>query len=177
MVKIKNSNYDGNMKTPASEKNIETKEVQIRTAQLKDTEEMVNLLKELFAVEKDFAFDEKKQRKGISLMVTNCQKHRCVKVAQIDGRVVGMCTAQTLVSTAEGSMVALIEDMVVSSKYRGMGIGRKLMAHIERWVKSREVTRLQLLADRTNFSALDFYDKMGWLPTSLIGLRKKWKQN
>ena len=163
------------MKTPGPEKNLSAKDVLIRNSQLSDTEEMVSLLKELFTVEEDFAFVEKKQRRGLSRMMADCQKHRCVKVAQMEGHVVGMCTAQTLISSAEGGMVALLEDMVVSSRYRGMGIGRKLMESIEKWAQSRGVTRLQLLADRTNFSALDFYDKMGWLPTRLICLRKKWK--
>lgn len=87
--------------------------------------------------------------------------------------VVGMCTAQILISTAEGGMVALVEDMVVDARYRGMGIGRQLMSAIEGWAQKRRISRLQLLADRTNFSALDFYDKMGWRPTQLICLRRQ----
>jgi GNAT superfamily N-acetyltransferase len=64
--------------------------------------------------------------------------------------------------------------MVVSASYRGTGVGRRLMAAIEMWARQRGMTRLQLLADRTNFAALDFYDKMGWCPTQLICLRRQW---
>jgi GNAT superfamily N-acetyltransferase len=85
-----------------------------------------------------------------------------------------MCSAQALISTAEGGWVALVEDMVVSTPYRGTGVGRRLMTAIEEWAKKRGMSRLQLLADRTNFAALDFYDKMGWCPTQLICLRRKW---
>ena len=74
----------------------------------------------------------------------------------------------------EGCSVALVEDVVVDLQFRDRGIGRKLMESIEDWSRSRGATRMQLLADRTNFSALDFYDKIGWLPTQLICLRRKW---
>jgi GNAT superfamily N-acetyltransferase len=108
-------------------------------------------------------------------MLDGCGKHRCVKVAEADGRVVGMCSAQMLISTAMGGWGAMVEDMVVAAPHRGEGIGRQLMDAIVHWARARGLTRLQLLADRTNFSALDFYDRMGWYPTRLICLRRRWK--
>ncbi len=147
----------------------------IRNAQPDDLDALVVLLETLFSIEADFCVDEERQRKGLSLMLDGCHKHRCVKVAEAGGQVVGMCTAQTLISTAEGGRVALIEDMVVLPAYRGRGIGRQLMQSIESWALSQEITRVQLLADRTNFVALDFYDKIGWTPTQLICLRRKWE--
>jgi GNAT superfamily N-acetyltransferase len=149
-------------------------QITIRDAQPDDVEALVGLLYELFAVEADFNADTNRQRKGLLLLLDGCGKHRCLKVALIDGQVVGMCSAQALISTAEGGPVALLEDMVVSAPFRGSGIGRRLMTAIEAWAASRGMTRLQLLADRTNFSALDFYDKMGWCPTQLICLRRQW---
>jgi ribosomal protein S18 acetylase RimI-like enzyme len=151
-------------------------DVKIRNAQLDDLDAMTALLKDLFSIEVDFAVDEQRQRRGLALMLDGCQKHRCVQVAEMDGRVVGMVTAQMLVSTAEGGMVALVEDMVVDHRARRCGIGRLLMASIEAWSREHGAARLQLLADRTNFQALDFYDKMGWHPTKLICLRHKWSE-
>ncbi len=81
---------------------------------------------------------------------------RCIKVAVINGRVTGMVTAQLLISTAQGGIVALVEDMVVTSAMRNLGIGRQLMAAIERWALKRDVTRVQLLAERGNKGAWDF---------------------
>jgi ribosomal protein S18 acetylase RimI-like enzyme len=148
-------------------------EVHIRNAQTSDMDAMVGLLKALFSIEADFSIDKARQRRGLKLMLDGCLKHRCIKVAEVKGQVIGMCTAQTLISTAEGGIVALVEDVVVDLQFRGRGIGRKLMACIEDWARSRGATRMQLLADRTNFSALDFYDKIGWLPTQLICLRRR----
>jgi GNAT superfamily N-acetyltransferase len=137
---------------------------------------MVSLLGELFSVEADFSIDKARQCRGLKLMLDGCLKHRCIKVAEVKGQVIGMCTAQTLISTAEGGVVALVEDVVVDLQFRGQGIGRKLMESIEDWARSRGATRMQLLADRTNFSALDFYDKIGWRPTQLICLRRCYKE-
>lgn len=153
-----------------------TLDVEIRDALSDDLEELMALLQALFSIEADFKADAARQHRGLSLMLDGCGKHRCVKVAQVDGRVVGMCTAQSLVSTAEGAMVALVEDMVVDFRYRGIGIGRQLMEAIEAWARKHEMPRMQLLADRTNFSALDFYDKLGWCPTQLICLRRRGKR-
>lgn len=151
-------------------------DVKIRNAQPEDLDALTALLCELFSIEADFAVDTRRQRRGLSLMLDGCLKHRCVKVAEMDGEVVGMVTAQLLISTAEGGLVALVEDMVVDRRYRGRGIGRRLMAAVESWSRERGASRLQLLADRTNFSALDFYDKIGWRPTRLICLRRKWNK-
>jgi ribosomal protein S18 acetylase RimI-like enzyme len=148
----------------------------IRNARLEDLDTLTMLLRQLFSIEADFAVNADWQRRGLSLMLDGCLKHRCVKVAEVEGVVVGMVTAQLLISTAEGGSVALVEDMVVDSHCRGRGIGRLLMAAIEDWSRERGAKRLQLLADRTNFSALDFYDKIGWRPTRLICLRRKWNK-
>ncbi len=150
--------------------------ITIRDAVPNDVEILVKLLQALFAIEADFTTDVGRQRKGLTLLLEGCGKHRCIKVAQVNDHVVGMCSAQALISTAEGGWVALLEDMVVDEQYRGIGIGRRLMTAIETWARKRGISRLQLVADRTNLAALDFYDKMGWCPTRLICLRRKWRR-
>lgn len=149
--------------------------VKVRDGRPDDLDALVGLLEALFSIEADFDVDASRQRRGLSMMLDGCGKHRCVKVAEADGRVVGMCSVQMLISTAEGGWVAMVEDMVVEAYYRRAGIGRQLMETIVRWARAHGATRLQLLADRTNFPALDFYDRMGWHPTRLICLRRQWK--
>ena len=146
--------------------------VRIRDARLADEDALVGLLAELFSIEADFAVDETRQRRGLQLMLDGGGSQRCVRVAEADGRVVGMCTAQLLISTAEGGLAAQVEDLVVAAPYRDKGIGRRLMASIEDWARGLGVTRLQLLADRTNTAGLNFYDRIGWRPTRLICLWK-----
>jgi GNAT superfamily N-acetyltransferase len=94
-------------------------------------------------------------------------------VAEHSGEVVGMCSAQILISTAEGREAAVIEDVVVREDCRNSGIGTALMNAIGQWAGSRGISRLQLLADRHNEAGIGFYRKQGWQTTQLICLRKR----
>lgn len=152
---------------------MDSKVLTIRPAQQEDLDAMVSLLQALFAIEKDFTPDPLRQRMGLRRFLEGCGKHRCIRVAEAEGQVIAMATLQTLISTAEGGLVGLVEDVVVREEYRGQGVGRRLMSSLVSWASQRGLTRLQLLADRTNFSALDFYNDIGWLPTRLICLRRK----
>jgi len=152
---------------------MDTKGLVIRPARQDDLDAMVALLQMLFAIEEDFVPDPDRQRQGLIRFLDGCGKHRGILVAETEGQVVAMATIQILISTAEGGAVGLVEDVVVREDCRGAGIGRRLMTAVADWAGDRRLTRLQLLADRTNFAALDFYDRMGWLPTRMICLRKK----
>lgn len=155
---------------------IMTMDVNVRNACLEDLDVMTELLCRVFPVEADFVVDEELQRRGLNLMVSTSDSSHCIKVAEVGGQVVGMGIVQLLISTAEGGRVGLVEDMVVASGFQNRGIGRLIMEHIEIWARDHGVTRLQLLADRTNFHALDFYSEMGWYPTRLICVRRTWNQ-
>ncbi|MDD2767357.1 MAG: GNAT family N-acetyltransferase [Methylococcus sp.] len=145
-------------------------DITIRTAEPPDIEALVGLLHSLFAIEADFTFDPHRQRSGLTLLIESSADR--LVVAELEGRVVGMCSVQTLISTAEGGRVGLVEDMVVAADCQGLGIGRKLLDEIEGWAAGTGLTRLQLLADCANEPALAFYDRLGWQRTALVGLRK-----
>ena len=148
----------------------------IRKAGPSDINQMVDLLKELFSIERDFIFNKSAQRQGLSMMLDDNEK-RCIMVAASEDQIIGMCSAQLLVSTAEGGTVALIEDMVVAKLYQEKGIGRKLLLAIEKWAYKKKAKRVQLLADKNNINALDFYKKQKWASTELICLRKNEQRN
>lgn len=143
----------------------------IRQAGKNDVPAMVGLLAQLFALEPDFVFDPERQKEGLRLML-GADPSRRVWVAKVGRRVVGMCTAQTIISTAEGGEAAVIEDVVVDRMFRHRGIGRELLGAVDRWARRRGIRRLQLLADRWNSSALNFYSHQSWLPTRLVCLRR-----
>jgi len=144
----------------------------IRKAEPSDINPMIRLLEQLFSIEEDFTFNEPVQRNGLAMML-NDNEHRCIMVASSGEQIVGMCSAQLLVSTAEGGMAALIEDMVVAKTFQRQGIGKKLLHAIEKWAVQKGAKRMQLLADRNNVNALHFYKKQKWSATKLICLRKK----
>ncbi|MFW6305775.1 MAG: GNAT family N-acetyltransferase [Bacillota bacterium] len=146
--------------------------IRIRKANKKDIPELIYLLQILFTIEEDFNFDISKHKKGLKLMLSD--KNRCcILVAEYQEKVVGMCTSQLLCSTAEGGLIALIEDMVIKKEYRRQGMGKLLLTAIEKWSLDKNAKRIQLLADRNNVPALEFYKKVNWDLTQLICLHKK----
>lgn len=141
----------------------------IRPATAEDILPMVDLLQLLFSIEKDFHFDPKKHGEGLRLLVNS--PDALVLVAEYDDQVRGMATAQIVISTAEGGPALLVEDVVVAEEYRGRSIGSRLLQKLASWAASRKINRMQLLADRHNLPALQFYKGCGWRTTDLICLR------
>ncbi len=129
---------------------------------------MIPLLKSLFSVEEDFSFDGKRQEAGLRQLLDT---DSLVLVAELEGRVVGMCSGQIVISTSEGGPALLVEDVVVAGENRGRGIGRMLLQTLADRAAERGISRLQLLADRHNHAALAFYAGAGWQTTQLICLR------
>ena len=146
--------------------------IKIRKAVSSDIADLAGLLRDLFSIEEDFQFDEQKQRAGLLMLIESDCNEKVLFVAEKDKRVIGMCSAQTLISTAEGGKAAMIEDMVVEKSARGNGIGRLIMDEIVSWAKENGITRLQLLADKNNIRAISFYKKNDWKDTQLICLRR-----
>ncbi len=145
--------------------------VHIRGATAADLETLISLLGDLFSIEADFSPDPARQRCGLALMLADPERRR-VLVAEREGAVVGMVTGQLLVSTAEGGLSLLVEDMIVRARERGRGVGGRLLAAMEEWGRGRGASRAQLLADGGNAPALDFYRRAGWSRTRLLCLRR-----
>ncbi len=143
----------------------------IRAARPDDIAALTALLRQLFAIEADFAFDEERQQRGLAMLIDD--RRAAVLVAELDGRVVGMCTGQLTISTAEGGPALLVEDVVVDQEYRCRGLGPRLLAGLAEWAATRGAHRLQLLADRNNQAGLAFYERLGWRRTELVCLRKR----
>ena len=142
-------------------------DIKIRNAHSDDIGVMAGLLLELFLIEDDFTIDVEKQIQGLELLLEtdNCR----VLVAEILGQVIGMITMQSLVSTAMGERVGLIEDMIVSHEFRRIGVGRLLLNTMIENANSLGYGRIALGADRRNESAIAFYQTFGF-ETSNMGL-------
>ncbi len=144
--------------------------VTIRQAVKSDIDALVRLLQQLFEIEADFEFCERRQRRGLEMLIDG--QLSWVIVAEVAGKVRAMCSVQLLVSTAEGAMSALVEDMIVHRCWRGIGLGKRLLTSACELAEERGATRVQLLADQENLPALGFYSHMNWNRTQLIALRK-----
>jgi GNAT superfamily N-acetyltransferase len=110
-------------------------------AQSSDIDALVGLLNVLFSIEQDFTPNEAAQRRGLELLLAN-PEHGQIFVARhpVEG-VVGMVSAQLVISTAIGAPSAWIEDMVVREPFRGRGVGKLLLDQVREWAVLKGVGR------------------------------------
>ena len=89
-----------------------------------------------------------------------------VFVAEVDEAVAGFVTVLTKVKSEEieeGEIeYGLVSDVIVASKYRKRGIGRKLLEAAESYAKSNGVKWLRIGVLAENHSADGLYDSMGF---------------
>jgi len=146
-------------------------EITIRDACEKDVPQLVDLLNDLFTIEVDFKPNIERQTMGLKMLVAQ-PSYGVIKIASItDGPIIGMVSAQLVISTAQGNYSAWIEDMIVANAYRHRGIGKQLLQSAIDWAKDKGATRAQLLVDIENESALGYYQHLGWQSTQLNARR------
>lgn len=136
-----------------------------------DLPAMADLLYELFTLESDFQPEREKQLRGLKLILDTPAIGKLF-VLHADGQVAGMANALITVSTAQGTRVLLLEDVIVSKNFRAAGLGRQLVEHVCAWAKSEGMTRVTLLADRDNAKALAFYERLGFEKSAMVVRRR-----
>jgi GNAT superfamily N-acetyltransferase len=146
-------------------------EAVIDFAQAADLPAMAELLGALFTLEADFRPDRDKQLHGLRLIHDSPALGRLFVVRR-GGAVVGMANALITVSTAQGTRVALLEDVVLRDDVRGRGLGRRLVEHVCTWAKAEGMTRVTLLADKDNAPALAFYEGLGFEASAMVVRRR-----
>ncbi len=144
--------------------------ISIDFATPEDLPHLADLLAELFALESDFEPDRDKQLRGLRTILDSPELGRLF-VLRVDGQVAGMANALLTISTAEGGLVLLLEDVIVGRAHRGQGLGRRLVEHVLDWVRQQGYVRVTLLADRENINALVFYRKLGFSDSRMTVLR------
>lgn len=139
--------------------------IMIEHAKEEDLKEMAELLGILFAIESDFEINFDKQYSGLKQLFAN--KGSDLLVARHENQVVGMLTMQRLISSAEGSFIGQLEDLVVKEDYRMMGVGSRLINKMRALANEYGYKRIQLAADINNENALKFYTRRGLKRTHL----------
>lgn len=138
----------------------------ITSATSEDIAVMVTLLQQLFSIEQDFVPNAERQQRGLELLLEN--PLATVLVAKTaTQQVIGMCSVQRVVSTAQGSFAAWVEDVIVAKEFRHHGVATALLEAAVAWAKQHGATRLQLLVDTQNLPAMQFYERLGWRTTQL----------
>lgn len=81
-------------------------------------------------------------------------------VAIHNNAIVGMALVYFRFSTWEGKSLHL-EDLIVSSEYRNLGIGKALYNQVMRYAAQEKVNRVEWVVLDWNKNAINFYEKSG----------------
>lgn len=145
--------------------------MQLCEATIDDIPELCELLNYLFEQEEEFKPNTEIQSEGLRNIISNSDVGVIV-IAIDSNKVIGMVNILYTVSTALGSRVAILEDMVVSPKVRGTGVGSKLMKYSLDLAKQNGCKRITLLTDFDNDGAHRFYQQHGFVRSSMVAFRK-----
>ncbi len=130
----------------------------IRTARKTDMVQVLGLIKELASFEKEGnAVEvtlEDLQQAGFEKGLFHCF------VAEADGAIVGMALVYPRYSTWKGPVIHL-EDLIVTEKMRGSGIGNALLTAVVRYGNELGVKRICWEVLDWNEPAIAFYEKKG----------------
>ena len=135
-----------------------------------DIPALVELLNSLFEQEAEFEPNSETQSKALSKIILD-SKIGIILIAKDDDKILGMVNLLFTESTALGSKVALLEDMVVLSSSRGRGIGSQLIDYGISEAKKAGCKRITLLTDIENTKAQSFYQKKGFVKSKMTPYR------
>ena len=142
-----------------------------RTAKLEDLEILCELLFELFSQEVEFTPNKEVQQKALKTIILS-ENIGDIYVATIEEKVVAMVNILYTISTALGNKVAIFEDFIVDKNFRNQGIGEKLIDFVFEDLKAKNIQRITLLTDSDNIKAHRFYEKKGFVKSSMTPFRK-----
>ena len=132
--------------------------------------ELSELLGILFAQEREFSVDARRQHAGLDAILAHPDLGM-IHVAQLGGHIVGMVVELYSFSTALGAPVAILEDLVVRPQARGHGVGRALIQAALDSARARGCLRVSLLTDGDNHRAHALYARFGFQASSMQLMR------
>lgn len=144
--------------------------MEIGLAVMSDVPKLCILLETLFSQEAEFDVDVEAQIRGLEAIIEGRDVGDIV-VARKSGEIIGMVSLLYSMSTALGSPVCMLEDMVVSVDGRGFGTGGKLLQFAQIFAAQKGCKRITLLTDYDNTGAHRFYEGNGFSRSSMVAFR------
>jgi GNAT superfamily N-acetyltransferase len=144
--------------------------MEIQTAVSTDIPQLCVLLDTLFSQEAEYTPDSDLQALGLGAIIEG-DGIGDILLAKESGQIIGMVSLLYTVSTALGSRVAILEDMVIAPQYRGLGIGSALLKYTIEFAREKGCKRISLLTDHDNETAHRFYQQLGFTKSSMLTYR------
>lgn len=67
---------------------------------------------------------------------------------------------------------AVIENLIIAEEFRGQGLGRELLNHVEQFCMNRNCTKMMLMSSTKRIEAHNFFEKLGYNGTISKGFKK-----
>lgn len=128
----------------------------IRNIELKDLEEVFELLNELYENQIEYSIFVEKYK--ASLKDNNF--YGIVSVE--DNKVVGVLISRLINRLVKKKNILFIDDLIVNKKYRNMGIGKLLIQNAIDYAISRDCETAELTSYMENENSHRFYENNGF---------------
>jgi len=133
-------------------------EIVIRLARLEDSAEIAGLLSELGYPASD---EDTKDRLSRFNALTDA-----TFVADKNGAILGFVSIHLLHMIHASELLGKVIGLVVTEKFRGLGIGKSLLKSAEVFAKNNGAKRLEIISGNHRTKAHQFYRKLGYLATN-----------
>lgn len=145
-----------------SKNNSEPKILTVRSFHQADLDDVVSLLHEL----SEFAqTGSPLERETISDTFDEMARNPSIYqniIAEINNDIVGLVSLVMYKTPFHTGGTALINELVIKSSYRGMGIGKHLIETAKEIAMERSMDELEVGTDKSNVDAQKFYKKCGF---------------
>jgi GNAT superfamily N-acetyltransferase len=135
-------------------------DITIREATMKDSPSIARLVTQL-------GYPSSEEEIRGRLAAFSGRPDYAVWVAESSGRVVGLVGVFLHYAVEYNGVHARLLGCVVDEPYRGKGIGTKLLAWTEGWLKEHGISKLTLTSGHQRPEAHKFYRRLGYEDTGL----------
>ncbi len=149
---------------------LESEGLRIEPATIEDLDMLVELVMDLFRLEEDFQPDRQKQTHGLRLILEQPNRGR-IFVLRSEHKIIGMVNLLFTISTAEGGIVVLMEDLIIHPDHRRRGFGGEMMRYVLDFVRKRDFRRITILTDKISQESQAFFAKHGFTHSKMIPMR------
>lgn len=139
--------------------------MEIRRCLETDIPEILELLYELGRPKPKNSIEKESFRHTIEKYISDSDKE--IMVAVDDGKIFGMISMMILPRLNHATAEMYVPELVVSEKYRGKGVGKKLINSCILLSKSRKCHRIRLESGNVRKESHKFYEHLGFEQKSL----------
>ena len=131
----------------------------MRAARADEVPELVGLYEWLFASpgSRPPSWDERRAQVALAEAIDSHDS--VVLVADLGGRLVGICTAYQDIHSVRFGYRAWVEDLAVHPEHRSRGVGLRLLDAAKAWARERGATHLELDSAEARSDAHRFYER------------------